>query len=147
MQQRNLKVVYWVVTLLFTLLQGWSALQYLTEAPAMVSTLTALGYPIYFMKILGIAKLLGIAAILYGRWPVLKEWAYAGFTFDVLGAFGSHLLAGDPVVIALVPLLFLAAQLTSYFLWKRLAREGATQRDEDESHSRPFGAGPHPHGV
>ncbi len=146
MQQKNLKVVYWVVTLLFTLLQGWSALQYLIEAPAMVATISALGYPIYFMKILGVAKLLGISAILYGRWPVLKEWAYAGFTFDVLGAFGSHLMAGDPFPIALVPLLFLGAQLISYFLWKRLSRAGETQRDE-EPHSRPFDAGPRPHAV
>ena len=146
MQQKNLKAVYWVVTLLFTLLQGWSALQYLIEAPAMVRTITALGYPIYFMTILGIAKLLGIAAILYGRWPVLKEWAYAGFTFDVLGAFGSHLMAGDSFLIALVPLLFLAAQLTSYFLWKRLSRADAVEREE-QPHSRPFDAGPRPHAV
>jgi hypothetical protein len=87
----------------------------------MTATITGLGYPVYFMKILAVAKLLGIAAILYGGVPVLKEWAYAGFTFDTLGAAASHLASGDGLVVALVPLAFCAAQLTSYFVWKRLS--------------------------
>jgi hypothetical protein len=128
MSTKNLKILYWAVTLLFVVPQTWSAIQYLREAPAMTETITALGYPVYFMKILALAKLLGAAAILYGRMPVLKEWAYAGFTFDVLGAFASHLMAGDSILIATVPLLFLAAQLTSYFVWRKLepSRAGLT---------------------
>ena len=144
MRTKNLRIIYWVVTLLFVLPQAWSAVQYLGEAPAMTETITALGYPIYFMKILGVAKLLGIAAILFGRLPTLKEWAYAGFTFDVLGAFLSHLMAGDSILIALVPLLFLVVQLGSYFLWRKLGR--AVPASEGESaHSRPISAGTHPH--
>ena len=123
MNPKTLRILYWVVTMLFVLPQAWSAVQMLSEAPKMTETLTQLGYPVYFMKILGVAKLLGIAAILYGGFPVLKEWAYAGYTFDVLGAFFSHVSAGDPFIpIAIVPLRVLAAQLASYFLWKRLAR-------------------------
>jgi hypothetical protein len=122
MTPKSLRIFYWMFTLLFVLPQAWSASQMLIEAPRMTQTITELGYPVYFMKILAVAKLLGIAAILYGGFPVLKEWAYAGFTFDVLGAFFSHVSSGDPMVpIAMVPLLFLAAQLASYFLWKRLA--------------------------
>lgn len=121
MTPKPLRIFYWMFTLLFALPQAWSASQMLIEAPRMTQTITELGYPIYFMKILGVAKLLGIAAILYGGFPVLKEWAYAGFTFDVLGAFFSHVSSGDPMIpIAMVPLLFLAAQMASYFLWKRL---------------------------
>ena len=124
MNPKTLRIMYWVVTLLFVLPQAWSAQQMLVEAPRMTETITQLGYPVYFMKILGIAKLLGIAAILYGGFPTLKEWAYAGYTFDTLGAFFSHVSVGDPFIpIAIVPLLFLAAQLASYFLWKRLQRE------------------------
>jgi hypothetical protein len=96
------------------------------------------------MTILGVAKLLGIAAILFGRFPTLKEWAYAGFTFDVLGAFLSHLMAGDSFLIALVPLLFLAVQLGSYFLWRRLGR-AVPARDGESPHSRPLGTGTQPH--
>jgi hypothetical protein len=122
MTPKTLRIFYWMFTLLFVLPQAWSASQMLIEAPRMTQTITELGYPVYFMKILGVAKLLGIAAIFYGGFPVLKEWAYAGFTFDVLGAFFSHVSAGDPLIpIAMVPLLFLAAQFASYFLWKRLA--------------------------
>jgi hypothetical protein len=120
MSTKTLRVLYWIATLLFVLPQTWSAVQMLSEAPRMTQTITELGYPIYVMKILGVAKLLGAAAILYGRIPLLKEWAYAGFTFDVIGAFASHIAAGDPFYIALVPLVFFAVQLVSYLLWKRL---------------------------
>jgi hypothetical protein len=121
MTTKNLRITYWIVTLLFASLQAWSALSYLVEAPRMTETITGLGYPIYFMKLLGVAKLLGIAAILYGGFPTLKEWAYAGLTFDTVGASWSHIAHGDGVLVASVPLAFLAAQLVSYFLWKRLA--------------------------
>ncbi len=144
MRDKHLKAIYWGVTLLFVLPQAWSAVQYLSEAPAMTETMTALGYPIYFMKILAVAKLLGIAAILFGRFPMLKEWAYAGFTFDVLGAFLSHLMSGDSILIALVPLLFLAAQLASYCLWRKLGRQ-VPASEHGSPHSRPISAGTHPH--
>jgi hypothetical protein len=121
---KHLRLVYWTVTLLFAVLQGWSAVQYLTEAPRMAEALAPLGYPTYFTKMLGIAKLLGIAAIVYGRVPTLKEWAYAGFTLDTLAAFFSHLAVGASLWIACVPLLFCAAQLASYFMWKRLDAAG-----------------------
>src|ERR1041384_2002036 len=60
MTDKHLRLVYWTVTLVFALLQGWSAVQYLSEAPRMTETIGELGYPIYFMKILGVAKLMGI---------------------------------------------------------------------------------------
>ena len=121
MNPKTLRIVYWAVTLLFVLGQGWSAVQMVSEAPRMTETITELGYPVYFMKLLGVAKLLGIAVIVYGGFRVLKEWAYAGFTFEVLAAFFSHVSSGDPLFpIAFVPLLFLGLQLASYFLWKRL---------------------------
>ena len=69
------------------------------------------------MPFLGVAKLLGIAAILSGRSRVLKEWAYAGFTFDLLLAAYSHLLSGDGVR-SVFPLLMFAVMLVSYWQWK-----------------------------
>ena len=69
---------------------------------------------------------LGIGAILYGRPAILKEWAYAGFTFDASAAFLSHLSVGDPAYVALIPLLFVAVQLASYFLWKRASPSAVT---------------------
>src|SRR5688572_33265044 len=92
MSARTTRIVYWTFTVLFLVPQVWSATQMLSRAPRMTETITDLGYPLYVMTILGIAKLLGAGAILFfDRWPSLKEWAYAGFTFDVIGAFVSHL--------------------------------------------------------
>jgi uncharacterized membrane protein YphA (DoxX/SURF4 family) len=68
---------------------------YLTHAPKMVEAFTHLGYPLYFMMILGTAKLLGVIALLLPRLPRLKEWAYAGFVFTLISAFISHLESGD----------------------------------------------------
>jgi hypothetical protein len=122
MDRKTVRIVYWVATLLFVLPQLWSAVQMLTEAPRMAATLQHLGYPNYFMLGLGVAKLLGAAAILLGTWPGLKEWAYAGYTFDTLGAAVSHFAAGDSLGTAAVPLAFLVVQLVSYLAWKRLSR-------------------------
>lgn len=139
MTTKRTNVTYWTLTGLFCLLQGWAALQYLIEAPRMMQSIQALGYPIYFIKLLGVAKLLGIAAILHGGFPRLKEWAYAGFTFDTLMATFSHLASGDSPLIAAVPLLFCAVQLASYFLWKHLepSSDAAIQGWGPVHHSPP----------
>ncbi len=125
---KHVHAIYWIATLLFVMPQGWSAVQYLTEAPRMTQTITDLGYPEYFMAILGVAKLLGIAAIVTGLSPTLKEWAYAGFTFEVCGAFASHMSAGDSLAVALVPIGFLAVQLISYFAWRHLRGDVRSRR-------------------
>ena len=116
------KLAYWVITaLLMVPGAGGGMVELLTDGPASVAqTLVQLGYPLYIMKILGLAKVLGGLAILTGRSPRLKEWAYAGFAFDFLGAAASHLLAGD-AAHAPLPLVFLGVLLTSYALWYRTA--------------------------
>jgi len=75
-----------------------------------------LGYPPYLLTILGTAKLLGALALLQNRLPTLREWAYAGFTINLLGATASHLFAGDPLSIAMVPAALLAPLAVSYIL-------------------------------
>jgi hypothetical protein len=75
---------------------------------------------LYFMKLLGVAKLLGVVTIAIGRFDTLKEWAYAGITFDLVAASVSHLASGDPAWKAAVPLAFLAVLMVSYGAWKRL---------------------------
>jgi hypothetical protein len=84
-----------------------------------VATLVHLGYPLYLMRILGLAKVLGGVAIVSGRSRTLKEWAYAGYTFDLLGAIASHLIVGDRPFAA-VPAIVLALVLTSYVQWARV---------------------------
>jgi hypothetical protein len=126
MNARTTRILYWTFTALFIVPQAWSALQMITEAPRMTETLHSLGYPLYFMKLLGVAKLLGAAAILLSPYRTLKEWAYAGFMFDVIGAFVSHVAHRDPMLTASVPLIFLGAQVCSYLAWRRLLQLGAS---------------------
>jgi hypothetical protein len=75
-----------------------------------------LGYPEYLMTILGGAKILGVIALLIPGVPLLKEWAYSGFTFDMLGASASHAFVGDSIAETVTPLVVLAFGITSYCL-------------------------------
>jgi hypothetical protein len=131
LRAHRVRVIYGVTTTLFLLLQAWATWQYFAEAPRMTNAITGLGYPAYVMKILGVAKVLGILAIAAGVSPTLKEWAYAGFTFDVCGAIASHLSAGDSPWVALVPAAFLVVQLVSYGCWKHLRQRREQRRRRD----------------
>ena len=89
--------------------------------------MTALGYPSYFMTILGAAKLLGVAAVLAPGLPLLKEWAYAGFAFNLIGAVATHIAVADPIGEWLPPLVLLGLGAASYVLRpasRRLAAVG-----------------------
>lgn len=114
------RVIYWAVTaLLMVPGAGGGIVELFTSGPASVAlTLAQLGYPLYIMKILGLAKVLGGVAILTGRSPRLKEWAYAGFALDFLGATASHVLADD-AAHAPLPFVFFLVHMTSYALWYR----------------------------
>lgn len=105
---------YWGVTVLFASFMLLSAAMYLAGAATIRDTLAHLGYPTYILAILGTAKLLGALALLQARVPTLREWAYGGFTIDLIGATASHLFSGDPVGIAIVPALFLIPLAVSY---------------------------------
>lgn len=89
------KIIYWVATLWLALGMGSSAVVQLLRIPEGVQGVTHLGYPVYLLTILGIWKILGIVAILVPKFPLVKEWAYAGFFFVVSGAFISHVTMGD----------------------------------------------------
>ncbi len=117
---------YWIATGLFCAVLLFSGVAHLARAEAMVESMTHLGYPVYVMTLLGIAKLLGVAALLIPGKPRLKEWAYAGFTFDLLGATASHGFAGDPLSEAIRPVILLALCILSYFLRPAFRRLPAT---------------------
>jgi hypothetical protein len=107
---------YWGITGLFAALMLLSASMYLSGAAQIRGVLAHLGYPAYLLTILGTAKLLGTLALLQNRVPTLREWAYAGFTIDLIGATASHLFAGDPVSVAMLPAMFLLPLAVSYVL-------------------------------
>ena len=93
--ERTRAIVYRVATalLVFELLLGgiWDVLR----VPHMRVVIERLGYPLYFLFILGVWKLLGAVALVIPRFPRLKEWAYAGLVFNLTGALVSHVASGD----------------------------------------------------
>jgi DoxX-like family len=109
-------LVYWGATILFSGLMLLSAAMYLSGAAASREGLAHLGYPPYLLAILGTAKLLGAPTLLQNRVPTLREWAYAGFAFDLIGATASHLFSGDPLGVAIMPFGFLLLLAVSYRL-------------------------------
>ncbi|MEM6471448.1 MAG: DoxX family protein [Planctomycetota bacterium] len=110
------KIIYWILTALFCLAMGAAGVLNLIRFEGQQESMTGLGYPVYLMSILGVAKVLGVIALLIPRTPLLKEWAYAGFTFDLLGASASHAFAGHSPPEIIVPLVFLAVLFGSYWL-------------------------------
>ncbi|MNI63572.1 hypothetical protein D3C73_1189540 [compost metagenome] len=74
-----------------------------------------LGYPLYFLTLLGIWKILGVIAVLIPKFPLLKEWAYAGFFFAMSGAVFSHLAMGDAAKDLFGPVLLLVLTATSWY--------------------------------
>jgi uncharacterized membrane protein YphA (DoxX/SURF4 family) len=107
---------YLVVLGLFAAAMTISGVMDVLHPPELVETLGKLGYPAYVLILLGVWKLLGVAAIAAPGLTHLKEWAYAGFTFDLSGAFVSHLASGDGLGKALMPLSLLALGLGSWAL-------------------------------
>lgn len=114
MTKRN-KIIYWVATIWLSLGMVSTGIVQLVKLPEEVSKMGALGYPAYFLTVLGVWKLLGVVAILIPRYPLVKEWAYAGFFIAMSGAAFSHLAVGDPAVEYFGPLLLLVLTVVSWY--------------------------------
>ena len=106
------KVMYWVSTGLVAALSLVAAVTYLAGVPQAVEGFAHVGYPQQLRVLLGIAKLLGVDALVVPGFPTVKEWAYAGFTFAWIAAFVAHYLARDGS--APMPLVLLALLVVSY---------------------------------
>jgi uncharacterized membrane protein YphA (DoxX/SURF4 family) len=108
--------VYWVTTILGPasfLIGGWLGV---TRDPQVLATLHHLGYPEYFAAISGAWKILGALAVVAPGLPRLKEWAYAGFFFELTAAAVSRTAVGDGLSDILAPLAFLALVVASWAL-------------------------------
>lgn len=104
---------YWISTGLISVLMLFAAGSYLLEPPTVRQNFESMGYPRYFPAILGVAKILGVLALLAPRTVRLKEWAYAGFTFTFLGAAISHFASEQYGAIAM-PLVAFVLLAVSY---------------------------------
>jgi hypothetical protein len=115
-KERIKNIAYWVTTILGPASFVIGGTLFLMRKEQAVATLAHLGYPSYVASILGVWKLLGAIAIVIPRFPRLKEWAYAGFCFDLTGAAVSRAIVGDSVVDIAAPLVFLALVVASWAL-------------------------------
>ncbi|MEK6909375.1 MAG: DoxX family protein [Nanoarchaeota archaeon] len=120
MSKKSIRIIYWITTVLFVAFMVFSGIGGLVGSEAGDAVMVGLGYPLYLNMILGIAKILGGVALIQTKWYVIKEWAYAGFTFDILGAAMSFAFAGFGFSAIIVPLISLVVMFISYSSWKKL---------------------------
>jgi len=109
------KIIYWIATIWLSLGMLSTGIVQLIKMKEEADMMTHLGYPLYFLTILGIWKLLGVVTVLIPKLPVLKEWAYAGFFFAMSGAVFSHIAIGDDAKDFFGPVLLLILTATSWY--------------------------------
>ena len=109
------KIIYWIATVWLALGMLSTAIVQIIKMDEEVNMITHLGYPIYFLTIIGVWKILGVLAILVPKFPVIKEWAYAGFWFLMTGAIISHLVLSDSAKDLFGPILLLILTAVSWY--------------------------------
>lgn len=109
------KIIYWISTIWLALGMVSTGVVQLLKMKAEVEKIVQLGYPRYFLIIIGIWKILGVVAVLMPKLPLLKEWAYAGFFFAMSGAVFSHLAVGDGAKEFFGPVLLLFLTIVSWY--------------------------------
>jgi len=114
MTKRN-KIIYWIATLWLALGMTSTGIVQLIKVKEEADMMTHLGYPLYFLTLLGIWKLLGVIAVLVPKFPLLKEWAYAGFFFAMSGAVFSHAASQDSAKEFFGPLLLIVLTVVSWY--------------------------------
>lgn len=117
---KKIKIIYWVSTGLFAVFMAFTAIPNVVSSPDAVEFFKNLQMPAYLLPFLGIAKLLGVAAIVVPGFPRLKEWAYAGLFFDLAGAMYAILAIGTPFADVAIFLLFFALEAVSYIYYHKL---------------------------
>jgi uncharacterized membrane protein YphA (DoxX/SURF4 family) len=137
MKKETIKnTAYWVTTVFGPASFVIGGVLHLARAEQVMSGLSHLGYPAYFASILGAWKVLGAIAIVVPRFPRLKEWAYAGFFFDLTAAAVSRAAVGDSAADIVAPLVFLALVLASWALRPASRTLAATAARERTSTAR-----------
>jgi hypothetical protein len=119
MKPKTIKICYWVFNILICGLMLSSAIPEIINGPDATKFTNALGFPPYLNPFLGVAKLLAIIAILTPGFPKIKEWAYAGLSFDLIGATYSIIAVGTPLAKWVFMLLFVALLFAAYIFYRK----------------------------
>ena len=131
---KNVNLIYWTLTIIFAGLMLSSAIPDLMSTSDSVMIINKqLGYPAYFTPFIGFAKILGVIAILIPGFPRIKEWAYAGFAFDLVAAtyssYYSERAVGQPVGKTAFMLIYIAFAIASYVYYhKKLKSDSSAKR-------------------
>lgn len=127
MKKRD-RIIYWVATIWLCLGMTSSGVVQLIPLAEEAERMSAMGYPLYFLTIIGAWKLLGVVAVLIPEFQLVKEWAYAGFFFLMSGAIMSHIAVGDPAVDFFGPSLLLVLTIVSWY-FRPLERKLIAQKN------------------
>lgn len=114
MKKRD-KIIYWVATVWLSLGMVSTGIVQIVHMDEEVQKMSVLGYSSYVLTIIGVWKIVGVVAVLVPKFPLVKEWAYAGFFFLMTGAIFSHLAVGDAAVEYFGPSLLLVLTVISRF--------------------------------
>ena len=126
------KIIYWIFTTwlaLGMLSTGLVQLFKAREGQGGVDMITHLGYPVYLLTLLAVWKILAVIALLIPKFPLVKEWAYAGFFFIMTGAIFSHIVTGDAINEIFPSLLLLVLTVVSWYLRSASRRIFTVQAD------------------
>src|SRR4051812_904525 len=124
MTTRTSNLIYWISTIVFALLMIFSAIGGLQPTQQAIDVIhKSLGYPIYFIQYISVAKLLGSIVILIPGLDRVKEWAYAGLFFDLAGAIYSGIASSgfDPMMLTMV--IWIVPGILSYYFWHKKLKE------------------------
>ncbi|MEO5644306.1 MAG: DoxX family protein [Bacteroidia bacterium] len=120
--------IYWIITSLFSAFMTFTAIPDILVLPDVVTFMTHIGYPVYFIPFIGVAKLLGSVAILIPGFPRIKEWAYAGFAFDLIGAIYSVTAVegfSSSTLFMILPFTFLILSYSFYHKRNKMMHKAA----------------------
>lgn len=116
---KKIKILYWIFTGLFGAFMLFTAIPDIFINEETRQFMSMLGYPPYFTPFIGVAKVLGVIAILIPGFPRIKEWAYAGLAFDLIGAIYSIFAIGTPAVQTLPMLIPVVLCILSYVFYHK----------------------------
>lgn len=114
MSKRN-KIIYWIATVWLSLGMVSTGIVQLLQVEEEAKKTEHLGLPAYLVMLVATWKLLGVAAVLLPRMPLIKEWAYAGFFFAMSGATVAHIVMGDGFGDTFPPILLLTLTVVSWY--------------------------------
>ncbi|RDC63800.1 DoxX family protein [Adhaeribacter pallidiroseus] len=127
MKPKSIKITYWIITGLFALFMLFAGITEAMQHESGRQIMQHLGYPAHVLLVLGAGKILAALALIQNKFKIIKEWAYAGLTFNFIGACVARAYGQDSLGLILSPLLFMAAMFASYYLWKKITHPPVKQ--------------------